>query len=136
MKFFLILTLATTYLLACQKQNDKKPLKDAREVTVALSNCEYVDSVGMPPTICFEALVEESRCPINANCVWQGVAIGQFSFRLSGVQHQLLLATTKYPGRPSTDTTVAGYRIRLVNITPYPGTTTTQPTRAILQVTR
>jgi hypothetical protein len=136
MKFFLILALATTCLLACKKQNDKKSLDDAAGITVTLSSCEYADSVGMPPTVCFEALVEDSRCPINANCVWQGVAIGRFSFRLSGVQHQLQLATTKSPGRPSTDTTVAGYRIRLVNITPYPGTTTTQPTRAILQVTR
>ncbi|HYO21253.1 MAG TPA: hypothetical protein VER36_02535 [Flavisolibacter sp.] len=136
MKLILGLALAATCLLACKKQNDRKQSDDAAGITVTLSNCGYADSVGMPPTICFEALVEESRCPINANCVWKGVAVGRFSLRLSGVQHQFLLATTKSPGRPSTDTTVAGYHIRLVNITPYPGPTTTEPTRAILKVTR
>ena len=134
MKFLFLLLVSASCLFACNKQRDTKS-EDANKLTVALGNCEYVDSVGMPPTVCFEQLLEESRCPANANCVWQGVAVGKFSFRLSGVSHQLVLATTKYPGRPSTDTVVAGYRVKLVNITPYPGMST-EPTRAILQITR
>lgn len=86
------------------------------------------------PELCFLEL-SDSRCPANVVCVWEGVAIAKFSFKTNTSQHLLTLATKKFPNLTSTDTTVAGYHIQLLDVTPYPGTTP-QPVQAIVRITR
>lgn len=118
-------------LVACQKQTS---CEDLRWKTVDLNDCT-IDDKNENVRICFTSL-QDSRCPLNATCVWQGIAVAGFTIRLHGIQHQVTLATDKIPGYPSTDTTVSGYQIKLLNITPYPESVTNEPVRASLQLTR
>jgi len=134
MKFLFCSFLFCMCISACKKEPMTSGM-ESTHLTIELNNCDEIDSVGESVAICFTG-VNDSRCPINANCVWQGVAVAKFTFKNGTADHQLTLATTKFPGFPSTDTVVSGYRIRLVNVTPYPGTATPEPTRAILEVTR
>jgi len=122
-------------LVACEKDSKMEGCEDLRIKTVELNKCAEKATADGTPEVCFTEL-NDSRCPINADCVWQGVAIAKFTLKADGTQHQITLATTKIAGFPSTDTTVSGYNVKLLNVTPYPGSTTPEPTRAILQITR
>lgn len=131
MKVFVTIALVGTLLVACQKQTETV---ETQTRTVELNNCG-TDGGNSNAEICFTEL-NDSRCPINANCVWQGVAVAKFTLRFDSTQHQVVLASAKFPGYPSTDTTIGGYKVKLVNVTPYPGSASNEPTRATLEITR
>jgi hypothetical protein len=61
----LLLTTALT-LSACAAVRDRTPLPDASNV--ALGERAYADGPIVEPV----AVLEDSRCPMNARCVWAG----------------------------------------------------------------
>lgn len=69
-------------------------------------------------TLCFDTVLEDSRCPDGAVCVWEGNAKVQLA--LSGIgmgKHSIELNTNQsFP----TDTTINHLNISLVNVVPYP----------------
>jgi hypothetical protein len=65
--------------------------------------------------ICFSGL-NDSRCPIDATCVWSGEARATFTFIHNNKFHTITLSTLTY----ASDTLVDGYKFHLVNILPYP----------------
>jgi hypothetical protein len=71
--------------------------------------------------VCFVALVEDSRCPANANCVWQGVARARFTIEAKGEQRTFDLSTLDLSAEYRKERVELGYTIRLINIYPYPG---------------
>ncbi len=71
--------------------------------------------------ICFEELLEDSRCPANANCIWQGVARAKFLMKLNGNETSFDLSTTDLSPHYVNERTIMGYKVRLINIFPYPG---------------
>jgi hypothetical protein len=85
-------------------------------------------------TIAFTDL-NDSRCPANVVCVWEGDAAATLRLEGAGAVATPTLHTRLDPK----GTTHAGYEITLVNVTPYPGTEPPNarlaPT-AILRVTR
>ena len=71
----------------------------------------------------FVALDEDSRCPREVMCVWQGRAVIRLRAVLDGAdQGEVALTTTVVPRTsPSTvDVAVGPYTLRLVGLTPYP----------------
>jgi hypothetical protein len=72
-------------------------------------------------TLCFDSLLTESRCPMHVTCVWQGYALGKFTFSEGGRTHEVELGTIDMTGISSKDTTISGYTLRLIDIVPYPG---------------
>jgi hypothetical protein len=77
------------------------------------------------PYLGFRRVVSDSRCPLDAVCVWMGDAVVQVEFGLtlsnwtSGELHT-------DPARPPLE--VGDYRVRLTELQPYPAAS--QPTRA------
>ena len=69
---------------------------------------------------CFDALIENSRCPIGAMCVWQGRAVVKLSFTVNDNQQDVTLSTLDLRGSYHSDTTVMGYKIELLGVHPYP----------------
>lgn len=68
--------------------------------------------------LCFNSL-NDSRCPADVVCGWAGTAIAKFTLTKNSISYPFTLSTL--PGHPySSDTVVAGYKFRLVNILPYP----------------
>jgi hypothetical protein len=57
---------AALALSACATTRDQTPLPDASNV--ALGQSAYADGPIIQPM----AVVEDSRCPVNARCVWAG----------------------------------------------------------------
>lgn len=70
-------------------------------------------------SLCFDSLIEDSRCPTGVECVWAGTAIAKFLFKVNNDQREMTLSTLKLTGYPS-DTTLMGYKVEFVDLLPYP----------------
>ena len=116
--FFITLT---GFVNSCSKSGAK-----FREGTVELklSGCENGNIAGNDLKLCFDAVVNDSRCPANAVCIWQGAATASFSFTKNGNTHRFDLSTITMKPNYAKDTVIAGYKIEFINLSPYPGTGT------------
>ena len=91
------------------------------------------ESVTIQPTglrVSFQGVVEDSRCPADAICVWAGDAV----VALSVGARDLQLRSSSAP-----ESVVGAYRVRLERVEPYVYRDKTIPPdayRAILRVTR
>lgn len=101
-------------LFSCKKET----LTGTTTVTVDLNNCS-IENTSQSFQLCFDSLWD-SRCPSNVVCAWQGVAEGKFRFTVNNQQHAVRLATSGIPGYCSTDTTVGGVHLKLIDVLPYP----------------
>ena len=114
--FFVTLT---AFVNSCSKEGD-----NLREGTIELnlSDCENGNIAGDNLKLCFNAVVNDSRCPANAVCIWEGAATASFSFTKNGDTHHFNLSTITWKPEYTKDTIIAGYKIEFINLSPYPGT--------------
>jgi hypothetical protein len=89
--------------------------------TVRVAFGKSVDSHGVKVTL--TAVPNDSRCPINAVCVWEGDAAVALRFEKNGQATDVTLHTSPKAGVVST--TVGGAEFRLVGLTPAPVTPST-----------
>jgi len=80
---------------------------------IPVNQCQsyYADSI----TCCLDSVLQDSRCPVNAICVWQGIAVARFKVKAPGTAHTITLATWKFQSYLK-DTTVSGFKIEFVNL--------------------
>lgn len=71
--------------------------------------------------LCFDSVLEDSRCPKNAVCIWQGVARVKFTLSSKNYSHSFTLASLKMPPLYAKDTILQGYKFEFINLYPYPG---------------
>ena len=71
----------------------------------------------------FALVVSDSRCPMDAICVWEGDAAVQVSVQKGSDTQMMQLHTTLEPH----SSTAHGYKIELLSLNPYPRAST--PTR-------
>ena len=105
----------------------KKNKAEMQYPFVPLNACTQKTLNTQKVELCFNKLIEDSRCPINVDCIWAGVAKANFTFKITNQQHLIELATNEMKPGYRTDTTILGYKIRLINIRPYPGEPTSNP---------
>jgi len=117
----IIILLQFTGLLLLASCSKETILKEGT-FEIEFSKCAKGEIAGNNLSLCFTAVESDSRCPANAICIWEGTAICNFTFMKNGDRHQLKLTTLAIPGSPK-DTTVAGFKIEFLNLSPYPGTT-------------
>lgn len=86
------------------------------------NSCKVLNIGSQDVKICFEELTEDSRCPANANCVWEGAAKGRFKLTVNNSSATFELATLTFSPHYQNEVVALGYKVRLVNIFPYPGT--------------
>jgi hypothetical protein len=110
MKFsaYFISLIVLFILASCTKQSSQ-----AGENYIPVNQCQsyYNGSV----TCCLDSVIQDSRCPLNATCIWAGIGVVRFKVNVSNAAHTITLATFKFT--PYTqDTTVSGFKIELVNL--------------------
>ena len=119
MRSFLILLLTSAVLInACNKEGNADRLNLQ---TIPLNDCRTYDFPGDQVRLCFDSVINDSRCPANVVCGWAGTAVCRFSFFKNNQAYPLILATLPIPGMYSKDTIVAGYKLELTDLLPYPG---------------
>lgn len=121
MKLFLYVIPAVVMLTAhsCSKKNIE--LKEGT-IELALKKCGNGNIGSDNLRLCFDSLVSDSRCPANAMCIWQGTATARFSLTKNHETSSFVLSTLDQPPTFRKDTTLMGYKIEFVNLSPYPGT--------------
>ena len=97
---------------------DKEPVS-LNENYIPVNKCQSYNQDGEKLTLCLDSIVQDSRCPINAVCIWQGVAVARFTVDTKNNDHVIELATAPLL-QYKKDTIVAGFKIELINIAPHP----------------
>ena len=110
LKYFLVIIL---FISSCRKN------EAAKTQNLYLATCTSKTVSGEKITVCFNSL-NDSRCPSDLVCVWSGVGIAKFTLIKKGVSYPFTLTTLPVFHPYSSDTVVAGYKFHLVNILPYP----------------
>lgn len=112
----LLFILSSTF--GCKKNIDVKSSNSSDLVAFeACSQKIYGDDL---VKICFDDVVEDSRCPLGVECFWQGTAVGKFSFTVNNDQGKITLSTVNLPGLFNRDTILMGYKVEFVGLLPYP----------------
>lgn len=126
----LLFAFFTTQFFSCHRPTD------STYPHIRINDCTNITVNGNNLRLCFDSLIQDSRCPMNTNCVWQGAATVQLSMIKGSQTHSFHLSTIDLAPQYNTDTIVAGYRVRLMNVTPYPGDGITAPYRVEVSVTQ
>ena len=70
----------------------------------------------------FKEIVEDSRCPVDVTCVWEGIAIVNLKASNGSETKNIQLATKDFePKNTKKNTNFDGYKISLIDVKPYPG---------------
>ncbi|MGZ5286617.1 MAG: hypothetical protein ACXWB9_05500 [Flavisolibacter sp.] len=116
MRLLFVLSAILFMAVSCKKSREYEGL------AIKENNCKTVHIGGQDVKICFEELTEDSRCPANANCVWEGAAKGRFKLSVNTSSSTFNLATLTLPPHYQNEAVALGYKIKLLNVFPYPGT--------------
>lgn len=120
-------------LVSCDKPVEERQYQFP---AVELNHCADTSINGQTFQFCFDS-VYDSRCPANMECVWQGEATVKLSMQIGANQKQFFkLSTINHPLTFKSDTTISGYHIKLVSVSPYPGDGSNSPYRIELSVSK
>jgi hypothetical protein len=116
-------------IISCKKQSKTTTaipylIKDSTLINV--DSCKNITHNNIYYNICFDTLLNDSRCPLDAICVWQGLAQARFKLSFNSQVYFINLATDNTLNY-KTDTTIAGINFHLSELTPYPATTIFYP---------
>ena len=88
------------------------------EITVPLNKTVKAGNTGL--SVSFDKIESDSRCPINARCVWSGVAVVAATVKNNkGESKALSLGTVNFE-KINNSETVFGKRIMLLELLPKP----------------
>jgi hypothetical protein len=120
-----------TLLCACASVKqpdvaDRQPVKLGEEFTLALG--ESIGVAGGQVILEFKQVLEDSRCPVNVRCIWEGnakieLAIREFSPSPGGGKALEVLASTaelNTSSRFATKQKVSDFTVQLLRLEPTP----------------
>ena len=111
-----------SFVNSCSKSGIE--LKEG-SLNIPIKKCADGKIYGDKLNLCFDSVINDSRCPANAVCIWQGTAVAKFSLTKNDETTSFELATINMSPNYHKDTTIMGYKIEFVNLYPYPGTVPT-----------
>lgn len=101
---------------------------------MAENDCKETRLNGDRVELCMES-IQDSRCCTYCYCVWQGVATTNFILKTGNQTIPFQLHTLDNPSPYRTDTTIMGYKIKLLKVTPYPGESS-EPKKADVSISK
>ena len=84
---------------------------------IQVNKCQTYTIDNQNITLCLDSITQDSRCPIDVVCIWQGLAVARFNLKAQNKDHLITLATMKFAPY-SRDTTIAGFKIEFIGLTP------------------
>lgn len=112
MKAKIIIFIITLFVLvSCEKLKDVGRLNIGQEINFKIGETIYSSNNSMSLKV---IEVNDSRCPSDVTCVWEGEAKVKFNFENNN-SNEFILSTLF----PKSDT-IDNYIIRLIDVTPYP----------------
>jgi hypothetical protein len=133
MKQMLLPALLVFIIASCDKPVESL---DYISPSIKLYQCVDTNLNGTTVQLCFDSLVQDSRCPSTATCIWQGEATVKVSLKVNGRKESFNLSTLNQRPDYRNDTTISGYNIKLLMVNPYPGSQSQDPCTIQLSVHR
>lgn len=148
MKQVLVVCMLSLLLVACESQRENPILSEKEISKLASSEETFWLKVGESKTLApentqvgFQLVVTDSRCPREVTCVWEGR--GDIRLWLKPQLGDSAFADIFISGITSAadtccheSTTALGYKIKLLQLDPYPETMPASEYRALLKVTK
>jgi hypothetical protein len=121
--YIISVTMILYALIACSKSNDlitdpSVPAKATHGADTVLIG--FYDTIRIPDrnlTLTLDTVYDDSRCPVNAMCIWAGAYEVGLNMTSDGKVQQFKLST--YPGQVA-DTILHGIEIKVLDLLPYP----------------
>ena len=111
--------LILVFIISCS--NSTSPSKENESLILNDTNSVKLNSIIFNTNenirLSYLNLVGDSRCPIGAECIWEGNARVDIAFKIENVTHLLELNTYRGFQR---DSTIGKYYLKLINVEPYP----------------
>lgn len=90
---------------------------DISRRNVFLKEGECFDKLQTRTRICLDSVYNDSRCPSDLVCVWEGDALAAFTLANNDLLRRFYLhVNTNFQN----DTVIGGISVKLLKITPYP----------------
>lgn len=100
------------FFLSCRKDISSSNQKIELQYGAASSGMLNGESIVL------DSVLEDSRCPENATCIWEGNAKLRFVYRTKDKLKESFMLNTSAGYRR--DTLIDGFRIKLQKVDPYP----------------
>jgi hypothetical protein len=115
MKNVILVGLIILFVICCEKEDsNSRNFKTIDNVEISIDGCfTGIENAG----ICFDSVISDSRCPINAMCIWEGNAVIKLGLKINGEVHSIKLNTSH---SFQTDTMVDFIYVSLLELSPYP----------------
>ncbi len=97
----------------------KEPYPISYRNFIPVNKCQAFETTGELLTCCLDSVIKDSRCPIDAVCIWQGIAVARFTVNAKNETHVITLATSSFAPYKR-DTILAGFKMEFVNLEPIP----------------
>lgn len=126
----LVLGLVALAAVACGGSPTRPTDRVDTTVTIGLAQNVGIESAGT--IVRFDTVAEDSRCPADANCVWQGRAVVILSVAVSRRSTSVQLASDPSTARVAS---VNDLRFEFLQLAPYPWLSRpTQPGEYVLTI--
>lgn len=143
---FLSLTLLTMLLMltsvSCKNESEEPIEIDYDNKVLALNDTnqilvnDYLYNSKYKLKLEYDSLIQDCRCPENVLCVWSGYASVQLKLTISDkAPLSFVLGTLSIHNSPQ-DTLIDGFRYKLIDCFPYPGTAATPDNSILVTVTK
>lgn len=114
-KLILFEILLLVLLFCCKNELTQSPL--VLDKSIELKYKELITNTDYQISIVLDSVLNDSRCPKGAECIWAGNAAVRFVYT-SPKNTVSFVLNTLYSFR--TDSLIDGYRIKMTKLTPYP----------------
>ena len=108
---------------ACKNDPQTKPGDLVLGDTAVIKIHETLTNTANGISILMDSVLNDSRCPVDVECVWAGNAKVRFFFKSNIDEIKFSLNTTLMPR----DTAINGYKISLLYLLPFPISTHSIP---------
>jgi hypothetical protein len=108
--FYMITVLA---VLSCSEEGHDLILNDS--ISIVYNRLYHNNDYNI--SILLDSVTQDSRCPTGVECFWEGNAAARFIFAVNNDSTKFSLNTASSFRR---DTTIAGFKIKLLELKPYP----------------
>jgi hypothetical protein len=110
---FLFAGLIGLTLISCEK-NEKQSTLNLRD-SLIIQTGELLENEELNLSITMDSVIQDSRCPLIADCIWEGNAVVKFDVKYAGDHYQVFINTASDYVH---DTVIDIYRIELLELNP------------------
>lgn len=124
--YFLLIT-SLSFFSSCQDEQLLNEYLLAEEFYIQEDNISLIQTTAAGEAIEIKILsIEDNRCPADAICVWNGNVKVTFTIDQQGIEYSMCLGqcdnTFNETDELSVQTSKGNFMIKLLEVSPYPGT--------------